>query len=180
MKVTCPACGARYDLDAAVSDADARRFVDLVAGLAPAVAKPLIGYLALFRPEKTGLRWSRMLSLAQEIEPMIRAGQVTRNGTIYPAPTEAWAAALGQLVDRPRTLTLPLKSHGYLLEIIAGGAEKAAGKQEREVEQRKQQGRPVTGSGAPVPVGDLVKRSAPPAGWKNPIVQKGSDGNDEG
>lgn len=137
MKVTCPACGSAFDLDAAVSDADARRFVDLVAGLDPRVAKPLIQYLALFRPAKTGMRWSRMLALAQEIEPMIREARIRRNGIAYAVPLDAWAAALSMLADRPKNLTLPLKTHGYLLEILANQAEKTAAKIETEAETRK-------------------------------------------
>ncbi len=137
MKTTCPACGCTFDLEAGVNDADARRFADLVAGIHPMVAKPLIQYLALFRPEKTGLRWSRMLSLAQEIEPMIRDARITRNGTTYAAPREAWAAALTHLADRPKGLRLPLKSHGYLLEILASGAEKVAAKAEAQTEERR-------------------------------------------
>ena len=130
MNVTCPACAAKFDIDAAVSDADARRFCELVAGIHPSVAKPLIQYLGLFRPARTGLRWSRMLSLAQELEPMIRATRVTRNGMTYAVPLESWAAALSMLADRPKNLQLPLKSHGYLLEILANGAEKVAAREE--------------------------------------------------
>ena len=141
MRVSCPACGSAYDLDAAVSDADARRFAELVAGLDPRVAKPLIGYLALFRPGKTGMRWPRMLTLAEDLVPMIREARVRRNGTTYAVPLDAWAAALSMLADRPKNLTLPLKSHGYLLEILANQAEKTAAKDERETEERKRAGR---------------------------------------
>jgi hypothetical protein len=141
MKTTCPACGSAFDLDAAVSDADARRFADLVAGLDPRVAKPLIGYLALFRPPKIGMRWSRMLTLAQEIEPMIREARVRRNGIVYPCPNESWAAALGYLADRPKAVLLPLKSHGYLLEMLASQAEKQAARDESAVEAQRRVGR---------------------------------------
>lgn len=137
MKASCPACGASFDLDAAVSDADARRFADVVAGLDPRVARPLIQYLALFRPEKTGMRWSRMLSLALELEPLIKSGRVTRNGTTYAVPLDMWATALGVLADRPKSLALPLKSHGYLLEMLANQAEKIAARVEAETEARK-------------------------------------------
>lgn len=148
MKVACPSCGSTFDLDAAVSDADARRFVDLVAGLEPRVAKPLIQYLALFRPEKTGMRWSRMLALADELMPMIREARVRRNGTVYAVPTDAWAGALSMLADRPKNLTLPLKSHGYLLEILASQAEKIAAGVERQTEANKSKRSYVTVDGA--------------------------------
>ena len=139
MKITCPACGSFFGIDAGVNDADARRFAELMAGLHPVVAKPLIQYLALFRPDKTGLRWSRMLSLALELEPMIREAKITRSGIAYAVPREAWAQALLHLADRPKALNLPLKSHGYLLEMLAGGAEKLAAKTEAGAEKRKRE-----------------------------------------
>jgi hypothetical protein len=139
MKITCPACSSSFDIDAGVNDADARRFAEIMAGLHPIVAKPLIQYLALFRPDKTGLRWSRMLNLALELEPMIREAKITRNGISYAVPREAWAQALHQLADRPKGLNLPLKSHGYLLEMLAGGAEKLAAKAETAAEKRKRE-----------------------------------------
>jgi len=173
MRVTCPACGACYDLDAAVSDADARRFMDLIAGLHPQVARPLIQYLALFRPEKTGMRWSRMLTLAKELEPMIREARVSRNGTCYVVPLDSWAETLQYLADRPPGLKLPLKTHGYLLEILAGRAEKVAAKAEAEHEQRRRRGSSDQRRGAMTSVGNLVgeqkKRSGPPPGWADGI-----------
>jgi hypothetical protein len=137
MKTSCPACACVFGLDAGVSDADGRRFAELVAGLDPRVAKVLIQYLALFRPAKTGLRWSRALALAQELEPMIRQARVSRKGTTYAVPLELWAGALSMLADRPKNLTLPLKTHGYLLEILANQAEKIAVKNETQTEQQK-------------------------------------------
>lgn len=140
MRVTCPACGSQYDLDAAMNDRDARRFVELAASLHPTVARPLIHYLALFRPAKTGMRWSRMLSLAQELVPQIQAGRVTRGGITRVATVEMWGAALQQLADRPAHLRLPLKSHGYLLEVVSGLAERAAAAAERETEESRRRG----------------------------------------
>lgn len=169
MKVTCPACGSQYDLDAAVSDADARRFMDLVAGMHPQVARPLIQYLGLFRPRKTGMRWSRMLSLARELEPMIREARIVRNGTSYVVPLDAWAHALEYLAGRPSGLNLPLKTHGYLLEILAGHAEKMASKEEAQREQRRRSRMTETRRAAVAHVADLVhaheRRSPPPPGW---------------
>ncbi len=82
-----------------------------------------------------------MLSLADELVPMIREARVRRNGTVYAVPLDAWASALSMLADRPKNLALPLKSHGYLLEILANQAEKIAATAERDAEQHKRAGR---------------------------------------
>jgi hypothetical protein len=154
-----------------MNDRDARRFVGLVAGLHPAVARPLIHYLALFRPAKTGMRWSRMLSLAQELVPQIQAAQVSRGGVTHVATTEMWGAALQQLADRPPHLRLPLKSHGYLLEVVAGLSERAASVAEREVEdnRRRGDGRAVRPAAE---VGQIAERAiAPdPNDWREQML----------
>ncbi len=159
MKVACPACGSSFDLDAAVNDADGRRFVELIGGMHPSVAKPLLQYLALFRPAKTGMRWSRMLSLTQELAPMIREARVTRNGTLYAVPHESWTQALQMLADRPKGLRLPLKSHGYLLEMLAGHAEKIAAKKESREEEQKRRRGADNGSGSTQRLGDVAEET---------------------
>jgi len=185
MKVTCPACGAQYDLIAAINDTDARRFMALVSGLHPQVARPLIQYLGLFRPKKSGMRWSRMLSLARELEPMIREARITRNGISYVVPLDAWADALQYLADRPPGLKLPLKTHGYLLEILAGRAEKAAAKKEAEHEaQRRRRATPTARQNGPAQVGKLIEettqRSMPPPGWADCVRRpKPEERNDD-
>ena len=88
---------------------------------------------------------------------MIREARVRRNGTTYAVPIDAWAAALSMLADRPKNLTLPLKSHGYLLEILANQAEKTAAADERAVEDRKRAGR-VGAYTDPAKVGDHLDK----------------------
>ncbi len=171
MRLSCPACGAHLSLDAALSDADARRFADLMATLPASLARPLIAYLALFRPAKTGLRWPRLLGLAQEIVPMIQAAEVRRHGRVLRAPHAVWEQALGQLADRPASLSLPLKTHGYLLEIVAQAAERAAQSAYSPAH------RPVAGvhagprtPGELIAAGAVPARSPPPPDWRDALI----------
>jgi len=157
VKIACPACSARFSLDAGVNDDDARKLSALLAGLPPTVARPLVQYLALFRPEKTGLRWSRALAFAVELAPMILSATVVRDRKEYRAPLEAWAAAMQHLVDRPKTVRFPLKSNGYLLEMIASGAERVEAKTEA-VREKSKRTPTRKGSGAPVAMRDMVNK----------------------
>lgn len=50
---------------------------------------------------------------------MIQTQEIQRDGKVYHAPTEAWIYAINQMLASRQTLKLPMKSHGYLLEIIA-------------------------------------------------------------
>lgn len=140
MKASCPSCGARFDLDCAVSDADGRRVAAILAELPAAVAAPMLHYLGLFRPESGGLRYGRMLTLLEELRPFILDGRVERAGRTWPAPSGFWAEALQHLASRPASLRLPLKSNGYLLEIVATMGQELAGKHERKQEEQLRHG----------------------------------------
>lgn len=99
----------------------------------------VIKYLALFRPEKRELTFDRVATLLQELLPMIKSAEISRNGRTWPAPQAYWKAALEEIVIKRGSLQLPLKSHGYLLEIICGMAGKAEAVQEKKTEERRQQ-----------------------------------------
>lgn len=182
MRLTCPDCGAAFNVLQAMEDADGRRFVELLTSLPPVVARPLVRYLRLFKPAKQGLRWSRMLKLTRELAPMIRDAQVMRNGSAYVVPAAAWAAAMISLVETPpKTLSLPLTSNGYLLSILAGEAEKQAAQDEQRREESRRNRSRVRAPAGPVSVKKILnrkkseKRSAPPPGWKDDIFQRGDD-----
>jgi len=142
LTVSCPECGAHFSLQHAMENADGRRFIGLLSEVQPMIVRPLIRYLTLFKPVKQGMRWSRMYTLALELVPMIKEAQVKHNGTSYVVPPQKWADTMLDLVENmPATLRLPLKSHGYLITILAGDAESAAAKQEQKhIEQTRNRG----------------------------------------
>jgi hypothetical protein len=137
--VPCPHCGSTIDLEIAWNDLDGRKFVELLMNLPPVVVQPLYRYLKLFKPPMQSLRWSRILSLAEELAPLIKAAEIQRNKISYRVPAAEWAAVLTYLVETPpATLTKPLKSNGYLLSILADRAAKAATIQAEKTAQVKQ------------------------------------------
>lgn len=134
MKLHCPACGAEMTLDVVIGVEAAREAV-LAALLLPApLGKLLIAYLALFRPAKRQLSWERVASLFADLALPMAEGKIQRRGRIWPARLDYWRAALEEILAKRDKLTLPLKSHGYLFEIIVGYGERAekAGEQLRE------------------------------------------------
>lgn len=50
---------------------------------------------------------------------MIQAGKIKRDGVECAAPVEAWIYAINQMMANRQALKLPMKSHGYLLDIVA-------------------------------------------------------------
>lgn len=140
MKFNCPACGEPLSL-AALLEHDAAREAVLLALQFPApLGKLLIQYVSLFKPAQRALSMDRFANIMSEMLPMINAAQIERNGRIWPAPMTYWQQALEIMLTSREKLTLPIKSHGYLLSIIAGFAEKSDAKAERQTEQGRKYG----------------------------------------
>jgi hypothetical protein len=142
VKLRCPNCGALMSLDLVMAHDAAREAVQIALQLPAPIGKLLIQYLGLFRrPDGQPLSLDRTANLLGDLLPMIQAAQIKRDGRDWPAPQEVWAAALREMLDRRDSggLRLPLKSHGYLLEIIAGKGNRAEAKAEAAKEERRQQ-----------------------------------------
>lgn len=141
MNITCPNCALTFPIIAGANDADARKLAAVMGELPPIVSRPLLDYLQLFKPAKGGLRWARALAITQDLAPEIIAHQVKRDGRTLTATAELWAESLRQMADKRDKLTLPLKSNGYLREIVFGLADKAAAEAERSHEEQLRQHR---------------------------------------
>ena len=121
MNIKCPNCGAVHSLDTLINDADASAVLKAVLDMDAELGKAAIRYVGLFRPAKSQLSWSRTAKLLNELLPMMKAQTAERDGVSSPAPAEAWLHGFNETVnarDQGR-LKLPLKSHGYLLEIVS-------------------------------------------------------------
>lgn len=129
MRLTCPCCGASYTIEVLLADKSARAAVASAFTLPASLGDRVLRYIGLFRPGSRALSWDRAERLIAELADMISAAQITRNGQIYPAPVDAWKAAFDAMLDSRDRLQLPLKTHGYLLEILVGQHQKANEKQ---------------------------------------------------
>ncbi len=150
MKLVCPACGSANSLDSLVGHDGARAALAELAKLSGPLASAVVRYLALFRPAKRQLSLDRMASLLAELNPMIMEARIERSGRNYAAPREVWVDAIDHILTIRDRLTLPLKSHGYLLEIIIGQIHKA----EMAAETKREAGRAghtQVGGNAPKP-----------------------------
>jgi hypothetical protein len=137
VKLVCPACGSVNSLDSLVGHDGARAALAELAALSGPMAGAVLRYLALFRPAQRQLTFDRVASLLAELNPMIIEARITRNGRVYAAPRDVWVAAIDSILTSRDRLVLPLKSHGYLLEIIIGQIHKA----EQAAESKREAGR---------------------------------------
>lgn len=118
MNLTCPHCNTTMPLEALTEDACARELFALMARLDPAVGGQLPAYLGLFKPRLQGLRWSRALALAQEVEELLAD-----------VPPAVARGALAQTVEamrekRQASSWRPLTGHGYLARVLASEAQR--------------------------------------------------------
>ncbi len=119
MELTCPCCKTRFPLQAGFLEADGLELAALYGALDPDTARAMDVYLMLFKPKKTCLSNKRALTLASELAPFILNGRFKRSGESYAAAAADWAAAMDKLVAHPPS-KLPLKTHGYLVEVVIG------------------------------------------------------------
>jgi len=163
VRLTCPCCQAEFPLEAALNDVAARQAVVRAFRQTP-YGDLLTGYVGLFKPEKRAISMARLAKLLDELLDMIAKGTVERGGRIYSAPQAYWQQGLEEMLARRDSLTLPLKSHGYLITIVAGYSDKAEAKAEAKAEERKRTGaHHIAGAGkvirsaAPVSLKDTLK-----------------------
>ncbi len=182
MRLSCPACRAEMSIETVIAF-DAAGEAIRVALLLPApLGKLLIQYLALFRPEKRQLSWERVASLLQELAAPLAEGKLERAGRLWPAPLGYWEMALTDMLAKRDKLTLPLKSHGYLYEIVAGIANKAEARGEAKVEQNRAYPYSKERGGGTGTVGEVLRREMP-AEVREQLVamgklkRKGGDGD---
>lgn len=122
MNIKCPNCGAVHSLDSLIGNDGAADLVKAVLEFDAAIGKAAIRYVGLFRPAKSQLTFARTAKLLGELLPDIKAGEISRDGVVYPAPPEAWIYGFHTVIEARDAgrLKLPLKSHGYLYEVISG------------------------------------------------------------
>ena len=120
MRTRCPSCGATLSLDALIAHDAAREALAAAFKLSGQLGSALVRYMALFRPESRELTMDRVARLVGDLLPDLQAQRISRNGQVYDAPLEAWVSIEQALVARDAgRLTLPLKSHGWLYEVIS-------------------------------------------------------------
>ena len=132
MLLKCPACNAGFSLEVALGVDEARSALVAALNLQPRPFGHLLAqYLAMFRSHGRMLAFHRMENLLAELD--LGKQTVTRNGRTLACPLPLWQQALERMIEQRDAgkLQLPLKTHGYLLEIAFGLADAAGAKVEK-------------------------------------------------
>ncbi len=140
MKGICPDCGYAGDLISFISGSEAREAMRQCLKIMPDMENIVFRYIGMFRPATNALTMSRTVALFQQIANDMAAGRIERHGRKWPAPRDNWKAAMEQMIDARANITLPLKSHGYLHEILMRMANGVEAKQEAKKESERKSG----------------------------------------
>lgn len=143
--VKCPVCNSMMSLDVLLADDAPREALLAIINIHPQgdkFIKPLLHYIGLFAPSKSQMSHSRIAALIDELTPWVQSGRIERNGMIHVAPLDYWIDALNVVLAARNagTLSTPLKSHGYLLEVIAKRSMATAAKQEQVTHDKARKG----------------------------------------
>ena len=167
--LSCPVCGAEFDLAVLFKSEESRRTFDHITASCSPLKARLAQYAALFKPPKHKLGTDKALRIIKTLLPDIERGAITRNGRDWPAPLSAWAQAIDQMLERRNagTLELPMKNHNYLFSILAGMADKHEAGAEQAREQQLRTGPRAATTNGPASVAALVQ-AAPAPGMPRP------------
>lgn len=159
MRLTCPGCGATHSIEILFTDRAARDAVAAALRLPANLGERLLRYIGLFRPQARSLSWDRAARLLEELQESISAAEIERGGRVYPAPVDYWKTAIDQMLDHRDKLALPLKSHGYLFEIIIGLSQKADDKRaaRQEIDDERARAREGERQGQMIQAASLVE-----------------------
>lgn len=180
MLTTCPACGARASLEILIQDDVARDCIATALTGAGELGALIVRYLALFRPARRALTWDRVGAILGEIMPAIAAAKIERRGRTWAAPREAWIGALTQMLANRERLQLPLKSNGYLYEIMIASADQAEGRAEARRESERQHAAASRGKAEQTPMPEAVREKLARYASHYPTarldIEEGADG----
>ena len=127
--------------DAWENDVIIREAVRFVTSLPDPIPKVILSYLSLFRPGRRALSWKKVLRLSKEIATLAAAGHIQVRGKVArPCTPRHWATGMEQMIERRQTLSLPLKNHNYLRQVVYQLADQDDADRERTVRNQELSG----------------------------------------
>ena len=107
----CPVCHSDINLDQLLEDDAGRELLSIITELKFGVARPLVSYIALFRPEKSALSNTRAVKLMRDVLDQFPPSQLLAHSL-----SETVSAV--QKKRRESKNLAPLSNHSYLKQVI--------------------------------------------------------------
>ena len=136
----CPVCHSDINLDQLLEDDAGRELLRIITELKYGVARPLVSYIALFRPEKSALSNTRAVKLMRDVLDQFPPSQLLAHSL-----SETVSAV--QKKRRESRNLAPLNNHRYLMQVMdtnkplfSGVGSAAVNNAERQQAERATQG----------------------------------------
>lgn len=135
----CPRCNHKAPLVDYLAGAADGELAAVILQLPRLVQTHYLRYFSLFRPASgRAIQTQKAIRLSQELADLVKLSHVSQQGKVdRPCPPSIWAQAMERMIEQIHTLTLPMKSHGYLKTIAWTIADKADA--QTETKQTQQQ-----------------------------------------
>lgn len=160
---TCAACGAEESLDSLlcrmVEDDQVRVLIASVMTNSFPLGGSVVRYLRLWKPHGQKLRLTTVHKVLAELVPDIHRAVIERSGRIWAVSQDDWQRGFESVFDAATkgTLALPLKTNGYLYEVLMRGANQVEAKREESVEAHRRGRAHAAGAQS---VGALLEQAA--------------------
>lgn len=138
----CPRCAFKAPIVCFYQEAKDGRVTQAFAQLPPQVQGNYFQYLSLFRPKSgCAVQSAKAERLTLELVQEVTLGHVHQQGQVdRPCPPRIWGLAMEQMLERAGSLTLPVKTHGYLKTIAWDLANKEDAGHESTIRKQEAQG----------------------------------------
>lgn len=129
----CARCDFKAPIVTFLKAAEEGLLTVAVLKLPSSVQGHYLAYFSMFRPKSgCAVSISKAERLTNELADLVNKGYVTQKDQVdRSCPPRLWAMAMEQMLERAGTLTLPLKTHGYLRTIAYDLASKENSGQEQ-------------------------------------------------
>lgn len=122
----CPSCGFSGDMEAFLTEVDAKRAIQCAATLDAGLGRVAMSYLRMFGVGRRGVTVRRAVKLLDELSDLVNTGSVCRDerGGIRRTTTPAtWVAGIEQMLASPPNGQL--QNHHYLRAVVFAIADRA-------------------------------------------------------
>lgn len=151
----CPRCAFKAPILSFFQESTDSRVCVAVVKLPPQVQAIYFPYLSLFRPKSgCAVQSAKAERLTNELNDLVSKEYVSERGQVdRPCTPRIWAMAIEKMLEQAGSLTLPMKSHGYLKTIAWDLANKEDAGREQQIRTNEAQGQRPKGEERPRPSG---------------------------
>ena len=137
MKLKCPDCGSRIDIERLQGERIFREIIGIYKGLLPSEAYLIEEYIDCFRASRHAeMPEKKYLRILKEVDSLLRSGTFIYDKNTHHVDRELALEAMQKTVDTEKRA---FKNHNYWKVIMIGMLKKRGAFEEQQTEDRRRQ-----------------------------------------